>query len=355
MKKALIFDPYLDTLGGGERYVLSFASCLADLGYSAQLAWYDPEILHDAGKRFGQSYANLSVSQEAYLNCTKAQSLYQKFLFQKDYDLIFWVSDGSIPFLFGKQNLLHLQVPFTNFGKTDPLSKVKQLFISKYVCNSKFTKNVYASTLALKKLAVLYPPVDTQKMSSAKKEKWIISVARFDSPMHHKRQDILIEAFKKLHASHADYKLLLAGGSKDPATISDLIKKAKGLPVEFILNPSFPVLHELYSKSRFFWHAAGFEIDEVKNPEKVEHFGITTVEAMGASCIPVVIKKGGQKEIIKHSVNGYLCDDVNQLVDFTNHLIDSPKLRVKIKKQAKIDATEFSLETFKKTLEKLLS
>ncbi len=355
MKNALIFDPYLDTLGGGERYVFSFASCLVDLGYKVCLAWPDSAILQEAEKRFGQTYNALSTSQEAYLNCTKSQSVYQKYLFQKNYDLIFWVSDGSIPFLFGKQNLLHLQVPFTNFGKADPLSKIKQLLISKFVCNSKFTKNVYAGTLAPKKLAVLYPPVDTEKMSAAKKEKWIISVARFDSPMHHKRQDILIEAFKKLYSTHTDYKLLLAGGSKDAAAVSELIKKAKGLPVEFVLNPSFAVLHELYSKSRFFWHAAGFEIDETKNPEKVEHFGITTVEAMSASCIPIVIKKGGQKEIIKHAINGYLCDDLQQLVDFTNHLIGNPGLCEEIEKNAQKDANEFSLENFQKNIKKIIS
>lgn len=354
MKRALIFDPYLDTLGGGERYVLSFASALAELDYLVEVAWIDSTILVEAGKRFGQDYSSLKTSELAYQMCTQSPSLIKKYQFQKNYDLIFWVSDGSLPFLFGKNNLLHLQVPFTGFGTKDPLSLLKNIFISKFVCNSEFTKRIYSSLLPAKKLTVVYPPVDTKKMSANKKEKWIISVARFDSPLHHKRQDVLIEAFKLLHQKKPDYKLLLAGGSKNSDTITDLIKKAKGLPVEFVLNPSFSVLQDIYSKSRFFWHAAGFEIDEEKSPEKVEHFGITTVEAMGASCIPVVIKKGGQKEIINHGLNGFLCNSVSDLSEFTKLLIDNPKKRLKIKKQAQKDATTFSLENFKKNVRRLL-
>lgn len=354
MKKALIFDPYLDALGGGERYVLSFGNVLLDAGFSVDIAWNNPDTLKEAGKRFGQDYSRLNVSQEAYQNSYGKPSIYQKYKFQKKYDLIFWVSDGSFPFLFGKKNFLHLQVPFTNLGKNGYLMFLKKMFISRYICNSAFTKNTFASNIPSKKLIVLYPPVDTKKMSANKKEKWIISVARFDSPLHHKRQDVLIDAFRKLYQKHPDYKLLLAGGSKNESTITDLIKKAKGLPVEFILNPKFTILHDLYSKSRFFWHAAGFEIDETKNPEKVEHFGITTVEAMSASCIPVVIKKGGQKEIINHGSNGYLCTDTNELVRYTSELIGNPKKRLKIKKQARKNAVEFSLENFKKNVKRIL-
>ena len=53
MKKALIFDPYLDTLGGGERYVFSFALGLIKNGYSVVLAWPTRKELEAAELRFG--------------------------------------------------------------------------------------------------------------------------------------------------------------------------------------------------------------------------------------------------------------------------------------------------------------
>jgi glycosyltransferase involved in cell wall biosynthesis len=39
-------------------------------------------------------------------------------------------------------------------------------------------------------------------------------------------------------------------------------------------------------------------VNEEKNPENTEHFGITTLEAMATGAIPFVVAKGGQKEIV---------------------------------------------------------
>ena len=53
----------------------------------------------------------------------------------------------------------------------------------------------------------------------------------------------------------------------------------------------------------FFWHGAGLG---EQNPVLLEHFGLVTVEAMAAGCVPVVVASGGQTEIVQHGVNGYL-------------------------------------------------
>jgi len=37
----------------------------------------------------------------------------------------------------------------------------------------------------------------------------------------------------------------------------------------------------------------------------LEHFGITTVEAMAAGCVPLVYDSGGQAEIVSSGYNGY--------------------------------------------------
>lgn len=354
MKRALIYDPYLDTLGGGERYALSFANSLADVGISVDLAWDKKEVLASASKRFGQDYSQINISETAFQKCQKG-SLFEKIQYQRQYDIIFWVSDGSFPFLFAKKNYLHFQVPFVDFAQTDKLKWLKNLFISKYICNSQFTQANYSHNLPRKKLTVLYPPVDTKNMSKGKKENWIISVARFDSPLHHKRQDILIDAFRKLSLEFNNYKLILAGGLKDKQSISDLIKHSKGLNIDFIVNPDFSTLKDLYSKSRFFWHAAGFGVDELKNPEKVEHFGMTTVEAMASGCVPIVIKKGGQKEIIVDGQNGFLCETSEDLANRTADLLHDSAKRLKFKKQSMLTAERFSLQQFKNGVMKIIS
>ncbi len=53
----------------------------------------------------------------------------------------------------------------------------------------------------------------------------------------------------------------------------------------------------------------------------MEHFGITTGEAMSAGCVPVVINKGGQPEIVRDGVDGFVWNDSRELKEITLKLI----------------------------------
>ncbi len=354
MKKALIFDPYLDTLGGGERYSLTFALGLVSLGYSVEIAWNTRETLKAAELRFGLDLSQIKLNKKAFTLCRGRSSLINRFFLSRRFNLIFWVSDGSLPFMFSKNNLVHFQVPFMAIGGNKLVNKVKTLFIRKFVYNSQFTASVHENHFPKNKSFVLYPPIDIDNFKEKTKENLILSVARFDSPSHSKRQDVLIDAFKELHKSHPEYQLLLAGGSHGTsATLEILKEKAGSLPIKFIVNPDFTKLKRLYAKSKFFWHAAGYEVDEIANPEKVEHFGMTTVEAMSAGCIPIVIGKGGQKEIISGGA-GFLCENAKEIALNTKLLIEDDKLY-----QTSLDLvsripSKYSLKSFFSNQKKLL-
>lgn len=354
MKQALIFDPYLDTLGGGERYALTFALTLAHLGYSVKIAWKDTGELVEAGRRFGLDTSDLSLDQEGFRICSGHASFMEKFNYTRQFDLIFWVSDGSLPFLFAKTNLIHFQVPFTAIGGNPLINGFKLGSVKRIVYNSNFTRNIVERNLLHMKGFVLYPPIDTAQFKVGKKDKLILSVARFASPSHSKRQDILVDAFRQLSSKTKDYTLILAGGQRgDTTQLKELEKQAKGLRVEIIANPEFDQLCQLYSKAEFFWHAAGFGIDETKEPEKVEHFGMSTVEAMSAGCVPVVIAKGGQKEIITPE-SGVLVDTPEEMASSTLSLINDQDKRKHLSASAITRAEDFSLEVFSKQVRKLL-
>jgi glycosyltransferase involved in cell wall biosynthesis len=354
MKKALIFDPYLDTLGGGERYSLTFAAQLIKYGFRVEIAWHDSEIISDAEERFGLDLSGIKLNKTAYTLFTQKSSFFKKLLFTLRYHLIFWVSDGSLPFLFSRNNLIHFQVPFKTLGGNPLLNKIKTLFIHKFVYNSLFTARVHEKHLPKNKSSVLYPPIDTDSFRSGKKEDVILSAGRFDSPSHSKRQDGLIKAFSKLYDSHPEYHLILTGGNKGDSKVLDGLKDLAGtLPVNFVVNPDFTKLKSLFAKSKFFWHAAGYEIDEAKEPEKVEHFGMTTVEAMSAGCVPVVIAKGGQKEIITPNT-GILCNTPEEMVKETVRLIDSPKLIQRLQLDSRQRSHDFSTDQFSKKIKSLL-
>jgi glycosyltransferase involved in cell wall biosynthesis len=354
MKKALIFDPYLDTLGGGERYCLTFALGLVAMGFTVELAWNNHETLEAAQNRFGLDLSKIKLNIKAYEICTGKTSLFRKLLFTFQYSLIFWVSDGSLPFLFSKNNLVHFQTPFKTIGGNSFTNIIKTFFVHKFVYNSRFTASVHETHFPKNKSFILYPPVDVDNFIPGKKENIILSVARFDSPSHPKRQDVLIEAFKVLNKSFPDYQLLLAGGGPDSSITMDRLKELAGsLPIKFIVNPDFNKLKSLYSKSKFFWHAAGFEIDEHKDPEKVEHFGITTVESMSAGCIPIVIGKGGQKEILSEGT-GFLCENAAEIASNTNVLIKDETQLLKTQKAAINHSRQYSNSSFFSNQKKII-
>lgn len=346
MKKALIFDQYLDTLGGGERYALSFGIALAESGFEVEFAWREKETLVQAKNRFNLDTSNIGLNASAYEIFSKPSSVIEKYNLTKQYDLVFWVSDGSLPFLFSAKNLVHFQVPFKRLGGNVFSNFLKNFFIKKYIYNSKYTKKHLEKSLPASNGVVLYPPVDIESLTALKKQDVILSVARFDSPLHSKRHDVLIEAFKQFYKNHKSYKLILAGGLMGDSSILSKYKSlSKGLPVEFVINPSFSVIKKLYATSRLFWHVAGYEVDEDVSPESVEHFGITTVESMASGCIPFVINKGGQKEILEN-YQQLLCEDIDDLVKNTNLILSDTKSQKKLISSLTEKSRDFSLEKF---------
>jgi glycosyltransferase involved in cell wall biosynthesis len=207
-------------------------------------------------------------------------------------------------------------------------NKIKLKNINHIVCNSKFTKKFIDKEYGVDS-KVIYPPVDVDSFKTRGKENIILTVGRFSKLLQAKRQDILIEAFKKMVDNGLKgWKFQLAGSTDVGGWeyLAALKSLAGDYPIEFYENCSFDILKNLYSKAKIFWYAGGYGIDEEKEPEKVEHFGITVVEAMAAGCIPFVCPKGGLKETVKDKKTGFYYQNLAQLQSFTQKLIlDSQK------------------------------
>ncbi len=344
--KAGIFDPYLDTIGGGERYAMSLAEALLKKDWQVEIFWPDVKIKEKMIQKFSLNLEDLSFSD--YIPSTS--NLFQKIKKESSYDLLFYFSDGSIPLMFGKKNLLHFQVPFQNVKGEKFSNKLKLKLVDKIICNSFFTKKIIEGEYGTTGV-VWYPPVSVEDFAPGKKENIILAVGRFEKSLTEKRQDILVETFKKMvDKGLKNWKLVLAGGSlvgeDENEVLKDLKIKAKGFPVEIKVNVSFSELRGLYAKAKIFWHAAGYGADEEKNPEKVEHFGMTTVEAMAAGCVPVVINKGGQKEIINGGKDGFLWETIDGLISSTLKVINDDKTLNDFSASAIKKSRDFSKEKF---------
>lgn len=336
--RAAIYNPYWQTLGGGERYTASVAKVLSTHGYNVDIQSDNNQLLESLEKRFDIKLLNTQVVPDINRG--------------RDYDICFWMSDGSVPLLYSRKNILHFQIPFITRKSGDLINRMKFLRINRVVCNSEFTKSFIDKSYGVKS-DVLYPPVDITSFKPKKKEKYILYVGRFSRLTQAKRQDILISAFKKLYDSGLkDWKLVLAGGTEVGVGdyLDDLKSSSAGYPIKFVESPKFSELVKLVGSASFFWSAAGYGIDESIEPKSVEHFGITLVEAMAAKTLCLVFNSGGPKEVIDSGENGYLWDKTSDLVDKTKMLINDKKIYRSIVLQAQSDSQKYSYDNFEKAL-----
>ncbi len=353
-----IYSPYWNTLGGGERYLLTVAETLSlnddnkiDLLLDSHLA-----SLNDTQFKFNfkQSF-DLDLTKVNFIKAPigKGTNILQRLLFLRNYDVLFYVTDGSIFYSTAKHNFIHFQMPFTNTSAKNLWGRFKLSSWDLGVCNSKFTQNIIDQGWPIK-TTVIYPPVDVNKIKPLEKKNFILSVGRFTSFTKSKKHEDMIKAFIKMYQSEKikGWSLHLAGSVEGNKNYIDELKKiSKNFPVIFYPNLSFKDLMQLYGESSIYWHAMGFgETD----PQKMEHFGIATVEAMAAGCVPVVINAGGQKEIVIDGKNGFLWDGVDNLIEKTVSLIQDEKLRKELAQNAILQSQEFSKEKFQQTIQKLI-
>jgi len=343
------YSPYLDTFGGGERYILTLASHLSKKE-RVEIFWNNASIKAPLSK-----FLKIDLSKTRFTRNIFEERNINRFLTTKSYDLVFILSDGSIPLSFAKKNILHFQVPFI-MDKISRLNRIKLKNYKYVVTNSYFTKKFIDKSFNVNS-RVIYPPVDIDTFSPKSKEKIILSVGRFgNNQLHVKKQEVLIEVFKELYKTKNDWKLYLVGQAKkkDQSYLRQLRKISSGYAIRIIENAPRHELKDLYSKSAIYWHATGFGEDELKSPQKMEHFGISTVEASASGAVPIVINLGGQKEIITNKKDGLLWSTKTQLLQQTLELIDDRKRFVKLSQNAIKNSKRFSKEVFVKKYEELI-
>lgn len=341
--KALVVSPYFNHIGGGERYMLTLASILEELNYEVHYGWDKSNEIADIANQLNIKIRTPKCDPYFAKHYHQHNPI-TTYLRSKKYDITVYLSDGSIPLLGSKTNILHLQVPFRQAHGQSWKNIIKKTTITDFIVNSKFTKNIIDDEYKVNSI-VLYPPVVPVPIV-AKKKKIILSVGRFDPSLNVKQHNVMIEAFKKLSPKIPGWKLVLAGGSENRAWIDQLRSLADTYPIRFVTNASYQELSLLYAKARIYWHANGYAVNELKNPELTEHFGMSTVEAISAKAIPLVVPLGGQKEIVSDPALHWL--SIEELVSKTIDQINSPT-------RSLIDISPYSLLQFKTKFTQLIS
>lgn len=354
--KIIIFDPYFDTLGGGERYTLQIVDFFLQRGDSIELAWRTDAIKNLSKKIFNIDINKAKINPEYYFLWCQKGNFFKKYRVSSLFDLTFFISDGSVPPLFAKKNILLFQPPFQDVGGHKIFNQIKLKFIYKIICYSNFTKKYIDKEYNVNS-AVLHPCLGNG-FHVGEKKNLIISIGRFDNLLHAKKQDILIKVFKEMITKDKlkGWELVLAGNllGKNYTFIESLKKSSLGFPIKIIENISFSLLTHLYSQAKIYWHATGFGENLNLHPERAEHFGITILEAMASGCVPIVFNAGGLPEIVQDGKNGFLFNNLSNLKEITLRLISNKNLSEKIRKEA-IDRTrDFTKEVFCKKLNEII-
>lgn len=351
-----IFDPYLDTMAGGERYILSAALCLSKK-HQVTLFWdLDSSSIRDsAERRFGFDLRELRFTDNIF---SATVSLSKRLIKSREYDAIIYVSDGSIPTV--ATNLyLHFQTP-VEWVHSSLKTKLKLLRVSDVFCNSAFTKSYIDKTFGLN-THILYPPILPIQMNhSSEKKNYILNVGRFginQQGSSYKKQDVLRDVFKTMVDNGlSDWSLVFVmNADESDGKLADFKNLCKDYPIHVVVNPKNNELNKYYEQSKIYWHASGIGEDLHTHPDRAEHFGISTVEAMSAGCVPVVFNAGGQKEIVETNAHGYLFNTTEELMKKTTELITNKKQWKEFSEASQSRAKNFSIDTFCKNLNSIIS
>lgn len=256
---------------------------------------------------------------------------------------------------FKKITSIHLiHFPVKNYSAVLPKvfgSIMNRLYRNSYklfIANSVFTQ-YYIKREWLCNSIVLNPPINMQPVmydSLKEKEAILLMVGRIVVDKRIREIVDFFESIKNL-PQLSDYKLVIAG-NKDPTEIDfyEYLKdKQYNSKIRIYSDLDYKSLVDIYKRSRFFIHAKGY-LESEENPMQMEHFGMTTVEAMANGCIPLVINKAGQKEIVDQGVSGYLWNDLFELRDFLLNIIDDDVKMKKLQKGAIEKSKLYLIDSF---------
>ncbi len=155
-----------------------------------------------------------------------------------------------------------------------------------YIANSNFVRK-RIKKIYRRDAIVIYPPVDVDKFSIAKrKEDYYLVISRL---VPYKKVDLVVNAFRNL----PDRKLLVIGEGPELKKI----KKIAGKNVEFLGYQKFEDLADYLSKAKALIHP------------QIEDFGIVPVEAMASGTPVIAYARGGASETVVDGKTGILFNE----------------------------------------------
>jgi GT2 family glycosyltransferase/glycosyltransferase involved in cell wall biosynthesis len=328
----VLFSPYPLVPGGGERVMFELAALLSSLAGTSNVVFSTPH-----------RYSSIRMRQIAAtfgLDRVVGTPLTRELLDIDSCRFAVVLGNSIIPPVpaFGDRCVYQLQFPFymSDWAVREGASLLAD-YDEIWVYSEFVRRNVNGLVrhygLSAPPVRVIPPPATWS--GAAGGTAWadrstILTVGRFFAGGHNKRQDVVIDAFRKLveHGTEG-MDLALAGsihpGPEGRSRFQELRAMAADLDCSFYPNVARADLADLYGRSAVLVHAAGYGVDPDEFPEMLEHFGITPVEAASFGCIPVVYGQGGPKEVVRALGCDTTFSTIEECVHIVSELLHDPR------------------------------
>ena len=356
-----LYDHTLHLIGGGEKYGCTLAHALQD-DFDVTLIAHQPVTTADLMKWYDLdlSRCRVKIMPLEFFSAGNRGRIDPDLVSARTENPFLDVSreSGNYDF-FVNNSMLEMVYPLANYSffvcHFPERQKGAYFYAQHYghlICNSLYTAAWIEKKWRLSPRHHIYPPVDMEPAPGElpPKEKIILGVARFESGGS-KQQLEMITAFARLCAEQPEamrgWKLVLCGGSSSANPyldgIREMLAAQPALPVQLEVNIPLPALKAWYARADIFWHFCGLG---QSNPANVEHFGMSTVEAMQNGCLPIVFDGGGQREIVENGISGFRFASAGEMRAQTLRAIADPGLRRRGGAAARSRGAEFNRAVF---------
>lgn len=217
-----------------------------------------------------------------------------------------------------------------------PTNKTYKLLKDKY----KIEKNIHIVPTGIEVDRFFSENIDMKlltslrrKLNLTKKDNVIIFVGRLAKE---KNVEFLLEAQKKLVQENSNIKLIIVGDGPDKEKYEDIASNLN-ISDNVIFTGKIP-----WDEIQYYYHLSDFFVTASKS----ETQGLTVVEAMASSVVPLVIKDEAFEGTVTDQINGLIFENQEEYCKDILLLIKNQELRNRLRNQARIQSEHLSTSQF---------